>query len=137
MRADVFFYGLFLDAELLRAEGYAPQNPEIAFVEGFKLRIGRRAALAPAAGSRVYGSIMSLTVDELERLYAAPSLTAYKPTAVLAYLARGGARAALCYNLSEPPQASERNEEYAKKLRVAARKVGLPQEYLEYLDGEI
>lgn len=137
MVTDVFYYGLFLDAELLRAEGYFPQNPEIAFVEGFKLRIGRRAALAPAAGSRVYGSLMSMTVDELQRLYAEPSLTAYKPTAVLAHLARGGVRAALCYNLSEPPPASERNEEYAKKLRVAARKVGLPPEYLAYLDEEV
>jgi len=80
---------------------------------------------------------MSLTLDEMELLYAAPSLTAYKPIAVLAHLARGHVVAALCYNLLEPPEPTERNEEYAVKLRAAARKVGLPVEYLAYLDEEI
>ena len=34
------------------------------------------------------------------------------------------------YNLPQPPAASERNPEYADKLRAVARKVGLPAEYL-------
>ena len=37
---------------------------------------------------------------------------------------------AMSYNLPQPPAASERNPEYAAKLRAVARKVGLPAEYL-------
>jgi hypothetical protein len=59
---------------------------------------------------------MSLTLDELDRLYSEPSLSAYKPQAVLAYLAQG-VIAALCYNLPEPPSAADRNVEYVRKLR--------------------
>ena len=136
-RADVFFYGLFMDPDLLRAEGFAPQNPEIASVGGFVLRIGRRAALVPEPSGRVLGAIMSLTLGELDRLYSEPSLSAYKPQAVLAHLAQGGVIAALCYNLPEPPSAADRNVEYVRKLRLAAEKVGLPAEYLSWLNEEI
>jgi hypothetical protein len=76
---------------------------------------------------------MSLTLDELERLYSEPGVQAYQPQAVLAHLADGNVIAALCYNLPEPPAASERNPEYAAKLRIVAEKVGLPEEYVRSL----
>lgn len=132
-RTDVFFYGLFMDQELLRAKGVQPRDAEPAVVEGLVLRIGQRAALVPVSGSRVHGLIMSLTLDELERLYSDPSVQAYRPVAVLAHLANGGVVAALCYNLPEPPDPSERNPEYSAKLRAVAEKVGLPPEYVRSL----
>lgn len=129
-RADVFFYGLFMDQDVLRAKGLAPAGAEIAFVPGFALRIGQRAALVPQASGRVHGVVMSLTLAELDRLYSEPSVQAYKPQAVLAHLSSGGVIAALCYNLPEPPSPGERNPEYATKLRSVGRKVGLPAEYV-------
>lgn len=129
-RADVFFYGLFMDEELLRAKGLDPQGPEAAAVDGLALRIGQRAALVPSPSGRVHGLVMSLTLAELERLYSEPSVQAYQPQAVLAQLAGGGTIAALCYNLSRPPEARERNPEYAAKLRAVAQRVGLPAEYI-------
>lgn len=130
-RADVFFYGLFMDEELLRARGLAPADMELAVVDGFALRIGERATLVPAPGNRVHGVVLSLTLSELDRLYAEPSVSAYRPEAVLARLASGGVIAALCYNLPQAPLPSERNPAYADKLRAVARKVGLPPEYTE------
>ena len=132
-RVDAFFYGLFMDQDVLRAKGLAPQGAEFASVPGFALRIGQRAALVPQASGRVHGVVMSLTLGELDRLYSEPSVQAYKPQAVLAHLAGGGVIAALCYNLPEPPSPSERNPEYATKLRSVARKVGLPAEYVASL----
>jgi Gamma-glutamyl cyclotransferase, AIG2-like len=128
--ADVFFYGLFMDQELLRGKGLTPQRPELASVEGLALRIGERAALVPAPGNRVHGVVVSLTLVELDRLYSESSVQAYEPQAVLAHLATGGVVAALCYNLSQPPLPTERNVEYASKLRAAALKVGLPSDYV-------
>jgi hypothetical protein len=132
-RADVFFYGLFMDQELLRARGLAPQGAALASVPGLALRIGQRAALVPHASGRVHGVVLSLTLEELERLYAEPSVQAYKPQAVLAELAGGGTVAALCYNLPVPPLPSERNPEYAARLRAVAERVGLPAEYVASL----
>lgn len=129
-RADVFFYGLFMDQDLLRARGLAPQNVELASVPGFALRIGRRAALVAHPSGRVHGVVMSLTLEELERLYSEPSAQAYKPEAVLAHLASGGTIAALCFNLPEAPSPDERNPEYAVTLRAVCQKVGLPADYV-------
>jgi hypothetical protein len=44
-RVEVFFYGLFMDEELLRGKGLEPEGGEIAAIDGFALRIGQRAAL--------------------------------------------------------------------------------------------
>jgi len=93
-RADVFFYGLFMDEELLHAKGVKPESAEHAAVDGFALRIGQRAALVPTPGGRVHGLVFSLTLSELD---------------------------------------TERNPEYADKLRALALKVGLPAEYVASL----
>jgi hypothetical protein len=44
-------------------------------------------------------------------------------------LASGGVVAALCYNPPQPPSPTERNPEYAVKLRAVSQRVGLPAEY--------
>jgi hypothetical protein len=44
-RIHVFFYGLFMDVDLLRSKGAQPENPRLASVSGFALRIGQRATL--------------------------------------------------------------------------------------------
>ncbi|MFL5447629.1 MAG: gamma-glutamylcyclotransferase family protein [Gemmatimonadales bacterium] len=128
--ADVFFYGLFMDQELLHSRGIRAEQVEVARVDGLELRIGQRAALTPSKQGRVYGLVMTLTLRQLDELYAEPGVEGYRPEAVLAHLSGGGAIAAMCYNLPQPPGASERNPEYAEKLRAVARKVGLPAEYI-------
>ncbi|HXV62271.1 MAG TPA: gamma-glutamylcyclotransferase family protein [Vicinamibacteria bacterium] len=133
-RADVFFYGLFMDEDLLRSKGVRAEGGELAMVEGFTLRIGQRATLVPTPGGRVHGLVFTLSLSELNRLYSEPSVQAYRPTAVLARLASGGLIAALCYNLSQPQSARERNPEYAAKLRALAQKIGLPDEYVASLE---
>jgi Gamma-glutamyl cyclotransferase, AIG2-like len=133
-RSDVFFYGLFMDQDLLRGKGLAPRDIELAAVDGYALRIGQRAALVPTRGGQVHGLIMSLTLAELERLYSEPGLQAYRPQAVLARLQSGGVIAALCYNLPHPPAPDERNPEYAAKLRALARRIGLPDSYISSLE---
>ncbi len=132
-QADVFFYGLFMDQELLLTKGLKPARSERGWVENLALRIGQRAALVPAKGARAYGVVMTLTLDELAQLYADPGVQAYRPEAVLVQLEGGGTIAALCYNLPEPPSPSERNTEYAAKLRVVAERAGLPNEYVRGL----
>jgi hypothetical protein len=130
-RADVFFYGLFMDEDLLRTKGLNPTGAELASLPGFELRIGERAAVAPAPSGRVHGVVMSLALDDVERLYADPGVRSYEPQAVLVELDRGGLIAALCYNLPVPPPATARNFDYATKLRATAAKVGLPAAYVE------
>jgi hypothetical protein len=129
-RIDSFFYGLFMDVEILRELGAAPVNPRRAYVENFALRIGQRATLLPSAGTRAYGMLFALSHAELDRLYAAPGLEQYRPEAVLAQTLDGRATPALCYNLREAPRAEERNPEYAARLQRTLSKLNFPPEYV-------
>jgi hypothetical protein len=47
-RIDGFFYGLFMDVDVLRNSGVAPADPRHAHVDHFALRIGERATLVPS-----------------------------------------------------------------------------------------
>ncbi len=129
-RIDAFFYGLFMDQEILRNAGVEPINPRRAYVEEFALRIGQRATLVPSDGARAYGMLFGLTHPELDKLYAAPGLEQYRPEAVLVQPLEGRSTPALCYNLREVPGADERNPEYATRLERALSKLGFPAEYV-------
>ena len=129
-RIDAFFYGLFMDIEILRAGGVAPVNPRRAYVDDFALRIGQRATLLPSAGARAYGMLFALTHAELEQLYAAPGLEEYRPEAVFAHPLEGTPGPALCYNLRQAPRPHERNPEYAARLQRTLATLGFPPDYI-------
>ena len=130
-RADGFFYGLFMDADVLRDAGVASERPRRAYVEEFALRIGRRATLVPSQNARAYGMVYAMTHAELEKLYGAPGLETYRPEALTAQLLDGGSVPALCYNLIEPPGPDEANADYAEKLRAALRRLDFPTDYID------
>jgi hypothetical protein len=132
-RIEAFFYGLFMDPDVLQEGGVAPVNPRRAWVDDFALRIGARATLLPSPGARAYGMLFALTHAELDRLYAAPGLEHYRPEAILAKPMAGSPIPALCYNLRETPRPEERNPEYAARLQVALRKLDFPPEYVASL----
>ena len=130
-RINAFFYGLFMDVDLLIAKGAHPVRPRPASVPGFTLRIGQRATLIPNSSSCVPGIVMELSHAEIEQLYSEASVSAYRAEAVIAQLADGSYIAALCFNLVVPPTPEEANPEYAAKLRDLAQRLNLPSWYVE------
>jgi hypothetical protein len=130
-RVNVFFYGLFMDPELLRAKGLEPLHPRRARVSGWRLRIGNRAALEADARGEVHGFVVELTHGEIERLYAEPGVAAYRPEAVIAEPEGDSPIAALCFNLPSAPDPDERNPKYVGQLRELAARLGLPSHYLD------
>lgn len=129
-RVDVFFYGLFMDKELLLKKGCAPTNERIASVHGFALRIGQRATLVPSANHITYGVVMNLSHEDIDALYSETSVSIYRPEAVLAQFSDGTQAPALCFNLPLPPGHDEHNTEYAAKLRALAHRLGFPENYV-------
>ena len=128
-RVDVFFYGLFMDADVLREYQVPAIDPRPAYAEGYALRIGRRATLIAFAGKRAYGMVYALTEDELDRLYSAPGLEAYRPEPLLVQLADGKTLPVLCY-VCPRPQPGENNMEYAARLRAVLEKLKFPRDYI-------
>jgi hypothetical protein len=129
-RVDVFFYGLFMDVDVLRKLGASPENPRRAYAPDFALRIGERATLVPAPAARAYGMVIGLTHAELDRLYGGPGLEQYRAEALMAQVIGGVAVPALCYNLPRPPEPDERNPDYAHRLKSLLAKLGFPEDDL-------
>ncbi len=132
-KVTVFFYGLFMDAALLRSQGLHPCAPRRAAVDGMALHIGLRATLVPTPAGTVHGMVMALSHAEIDALYSAESVSSYRPEAVLARLDDGSSIPALCFNLPTAPAPSEGNAAYASQLAALGRRLGLPSEYLRSL----
>lgn len=132
-RVDVFFYGLFMDSDILKDGGINAVDPRRAYVDDYALRIGQRATLVPDSGARAYGMLFALTHDDLDRLYGAPGLECYRPEAVSVHAMEGGSCSALCYNLREPPNLDEASAEYASQLREVLTGLEFPLSYIQSL----
>ena len=66
----VFFYGSYMNPDVLREVNYVPERMETAVLSGFDIRIEPRANLVRSAEHSVYGVLTSGTHAELARLYA-------------------------------------------------------------------
>jgi len=125
----VFFYGLFMDASLLESKGISPSGPTVGYIDGYGLRIGRRATLVPEEASRAYGVLMRLRAEDVRALYSDESVADYIPESVSVVLPDGTLEPAVCYNLPES-KLEGTNPQYASSLLALAGKLGLPGAYL-------
>ena len=128
----VFFYGLFMDASLLASRGISPSTATVGYVDGYALRIGRRATLVPGERNRTYGVLMTIRAEDVSALYSEASVADYVPEPVSVVLPDGTSRSAVCYNLPES-KLEGTNSQYAESLLRLAGKLGLPDEYLQQI----
>ena len=128
----VFFYGLFMDEDLLAEKGISPRNAVVGSLDGFALRIGERATLLRSAGTRSYGVVMDVGPNETKALYTEPSVADYAPEPVAVELADGSTVDAVCYNLPVE-KVTGTNTVYAKALMEVARRLDFPDSYLDQI----
>ena len=132
---DVFFYGLFMDRSVLGSKSITPSSATTGYVDGYRLRIGRRATLVPESGRRAHGVLMTLDRSDAAALYADETVSDYVAEPVSVVLPGGIVKPAICYNL--PPDRLEgANPAYAESLLRLARGLGFPQHYLDQIEGE-
>lgn len=128
---DLFFYGLFMDAAVLREKGVKPLRPRKALVPGFRLRIGSRALLVPQFGAQAYGMVFALAEREIAALYAEPDLTLYRRASVVACFEDGMCGAVTTFNLGASHASSVVNREYATRLQVLFEQLSFPTDVVQ------
>jgi len=133
---SIFFYGLFMDHDLLKAKGLNPAHARLASVAGYGLRIGARATLERSAHERAFGSIMDLDSEEVAALYGEKSVADYVPRKLVAIDMQGSSLEVISYILPMK-KVSGSNDEYARSLALAARKIGLPDDYIDEIESWI
>lgn len=126
---EVFFYGLFMDKDILLKNGINPSNPRKGYLNNYSLKIGNRASLIQWKKEKAYGIIMTINDEEIIKLYAEKSVADYVPEKVEVITEANEHIMATCYNL--PLELLEgTNELYAKSLYKLAIKLNFPKEYL-------
>ena len=132
----VFFYGLFMDESLLASRGIIPSSARVGYVDGYGLRIGKRATLVPDEKNRAYGALMTLSAEDLSALYSQESVADYVSEIVSVVLPDGAVEEAACYNL--PANKLEgTNGQYANALLKLAGELGFPDAYLRQIRMQV
>jgi AIG2-like family len=136
-RVWTFFYGSYMNPDVLAEVDLRPPVFEVARLDGFEITIGPRANLIPSEGAAVYGVLAEATQDELGRLYAHARDVlgeSYLPEAVLVQTRDLKWRPALCYIAAEmerrPPEAA-----YVGRIVAAAKRFAFPRWYVDKLAG--
>jgi hypothetical protein len=133
---SVFFYGLFMDKDLLSEKGLNPKNVRQACLTGFGLRIGERATLEQSQEECSYGTVIELESNEVESLYSGESVADYVPYPMKITDSNGETIDAISYILPME-KVSGTNSTYAGNLTVIAKKLGLPEDYIKEIEGWI
>jgi hypothetical protein len=132
----VFFYGSYMNFDVLREVQLSPDRWEVARLSGFDVRIAPRANLIRSPSASVYGLLATATHDELTRLYAHARDVlgeTYLPEAVLAEALDGGhLRPALCY-IAPAMASAPAAPDYVDRILRPARELGFPDWYLDRL----
>jgi hypothetical protein len=128
---DVFFYGLYMDPEMLRSMNVKPRRRRPAVAEGYSLRIGQQATLVRDTGAATWGIVYAITHSEMDYLYGASSMSQYRPEPLLVRTIDEEFVPALCCNLLHAPTEGAIDSSYAEVLREAMARANLPGPYLE------
>ncbi len=133
---DVFFYGSYINFDVLAEVDINKRHFEVSSVHGYKLTISPLANLKYKRLGTVYGILTQLTHEELHRLYqdhAKEKLGGeYLPEAVIVYQQRGTYTPALCY-ISHNMKAEKAASAYVKKILEPAKEYGFPAWYLNQI----
>lgn len=129
----VFFYGLFMDQDIL-IKGLHPSNPQRGYLKDYSLRIEDRAFLIPNKNKRAYGMIMELNNKEIAILYSEKSVSDYVPEVVEVVAESNENIDVICYNL-QFEVLSGTNKLYAQSLYELAKKLTFPQKYLREIEA--
>ncbi len=131
-----FFYGGYMNPDVLRASGTQPIDCETGYVEGLRLTIGPIANLEESMGSRAYGLLAKLSHKDLDKLYGSDPVAlqgiVYLPEAVLVHTENGQTVAAIAY-ICPVLSGGTADGAYVARLVVAAEKIGLPADYVSYI----
>jgi hypothetical protein len=131
-----FFYGSFINLDVLQQVGLVPEQVEVARLHGFDIRIQPLANLVRSSERCVYGILATATHAELARLYDYAHDTLggrYLPEAVLAETLDGRWRPAFCYIAPELRPAPAAND-YIDRIVGPARQLGFPGWYVDRLE---
>ena len=130
-KVPVFFYGSFINLDVLKEVDLVPDGNRVARLLGWDLRIAPLATLEPKDSACVYGIVVDCTHEELERLYAQDWVGAYLPEAVLIDI-DGAFLPALTY-IKLDYESGSAAPDYVERIAGPAEKLDFPGWYVDHI----
>ena len=134
----VFLYGSYMSLDVLAGADVVPDSVGVSCLPGFDIEIGSLANLVESSQHSVFGTLVRLSQEDVERLYSpAQSVlggTRYYPRAVLVVHSTGGYEPAPCYLARETPSGGPQ-EPYVQRVLAAARSFEFPDWNLRRLES--
>ncbi len=131
----VFFYGTFMSAKILREYGINCEATIPAKLNGYELSIRPRVNLKKNDSCVSYGGLAHISHQDISRLYSDLNdkfgIT-YYPYPVIAELADGGLKPALCY-ISFDIRDSLADPDYVNELARCATELEAPEAYIRHI----
>ena len=123
-----------MDEQVLIENGCHPKDTQIAYVTGYGLRIGERAAMLKIPDESCYGQIIALEKSEFKNLYSPPSVADYRPVEIEATLVDGSEIQRSTYLLPESMLVGT-NSTYVNNLAKVAKKIGIPKAHIKIIES--
>src|SRR5215472_495859 len=129
-----FFYGSFMNLDVLKQSGYVPDQYEVAKLNGFDIHIRPMATLIRSDQHCVYGIVASATHEQLRRLYSQDWVGTYLPEPVLVETLDGKLRVAFCY-IAPVEEVRLATNDYIDRIVGPAKQYGFPAWYIARLEA--
>lgn len=134
----VFFYGSYINLNVLKEVDISPECFDIAKLSGFDIVIQPHANLIPSFEHSVFGILTTASHVELQRLYTDHALGVlgelYLPEAVVVQTLDGSLQPALCY-IAPKMKATLAENEYIDRIVGPARNYDFPKNYIKHLES--
>lgn len=138
LKVDVFFYGSYINFDVLAEVDIFERPYQIAWLPNHKLVISPLANLIKDNTSTAFGIVTKLAHDELERLYVEHAQGklggTYLPEAVLVYTAENLLMPALTY-ISHDMASGQAANDYIQRILRPAQKYQFPESYLRHIES--
>jgi hypothetical protein len=130
-KVSVFFYGSFINLDVLKESDVVPHGYRIARLPGWDIKIAPLATLEPKDNACVYGIAVECTHEELERLYALEWVGAYLPEAVLIEVDKAFLPAFTYIKWSYESRVAA--PDYVERIAGPAEKLDFPGWYVDHI----
>jgi hypothetical protein len=137
-RVWVFFYGTIMNPVVMRDFGVIPTDVLPAKVYGFDITVRPRPTLVRSDRSTVFGSISSVTHEDLTTIYSGLEKTfgvVYRPEAVLAVTLDGAMRPVICFITENMTEAAP-DPKFLRQLAQCVRTMGHPEWYATHIETQ-
>ncbi len=136
-KIPVFFYGSYINFDVLKEVDIIPERYQVAKLYGYDLSIQPLGNIFQAEEKCVYGIVVEATHPELNRLYtehAEKKLGGiYLPEAVLVQTNGGDWMPAMTY-ISHDMAKMQADNAYVERIAKPAREFGFPKWYIEKIE---